>query len=95
MIVLGNPSYYRRFGFSREAVGRMSCRFAGPNLMGLALTKTLVELHEGTFEISSRVGRGTEITVRFPPQRILADTSVGIALSRADGSIWETPVRLP
>ncbi|MCY3874550.1 MAG: N-acetyltransferase [Rhodobacteraceae bacterium] len=39
-IVLGDPSYYRRFGFSREAVRRMSCRYAGPNLMGLALTRT-------------------------------------------------------
>lgn len=40
VIVLGDPSYYRRFGFCREAVRRMSCRYAGPNLMGLTLTKT-------------------------------------------------------
>ncbi len=40
VIVLGDPSYYRRFGFRQEAVRRMSCRYAGPNLMGLALTKT-------------------------------------------------------
>lgn len=40
VIVLGDPSYYRRFGFSREAVRRMSCRYAGPNLMGLAMAKT-------------------------------------------------------
>ena len=39
VVVLGNPSYYRRFGFSREVVRRMSCRYAGPYLMGLALTK--------------------------------------------------------
>ncbi len=40
VIVLGDPSYYRRFGFSREAIRRISCRYAGPNLMGLALAKT-------------------------------------------------------
>ena len=39
VVVLGDPSYYRRFGFSQETVNCMSCRYAGPNLMGLALTK--------------------------------------------------------
>ena len=38
VVVLGDPSYYRRFGFRREAVRGMSCRFAGPGLMGLALS---------------------------------------------------------
>lgn len=38
VVVLGNPPYYRRFGFSREAVRSMSCRYAGPGLMGLALS---------------------------------------------------------
>ena len=38
VVVLGDPSYYRRFGFSREAVQSMSCRYAGPGLMGLALS---------------------------------------------------------
>lgn len=38
VVVLGDPSYYRRFGFRREAVGGMSCRYAGPGLMGLALS---------------------------------------------------------
>ena len=38
VVVLGNPSYYRRFGFSQEVVRGMSSRYAGSNLMGLALT---------------------------------------------------------
>ena len=37
VVVLGDPSYYRRFGFGQEAVRGMSCRYAGPGLMGLAL----------------------------------------------------------
>lgn len=39
VVVVGDPSYYPRFGFSRDAVRGMSCRYAGPALMGLALTE--------------------------------------------------------
>ena len=39
VVVLGDPSYYQRFGFSQEAVRGMSCRYAGPYLMGLALAE--------------------------------------------------------
>ena len=38
VVVLGDPAYYRRFGFSREAVRGMSCQYAGPALMGFALS---------------------------------------------------------
>lgn len=37
VVVLGEPSYYQRFGFSQETVEGMSCRYAGPYLMGLTL----------------------------------------------------------
>ena len=37
VVVLGDPPYYQRFGFSQETVEGMSCRYAGPYLMGLAL----------------------------------------------------------
>ena len=39
VLVVGDPSYYPRFGFSREAVRSKSCRYAGPALMGLALAE--------------------------------------------------------
>jgi signal transduction histidine kinase/DNA-binding response OmpR family regulator len=34
--------------------------------IGLALTKELVELHSGTIQVTSELGKGTEVTVRFP-----------------------------
>ena len=35
--MVGDPTYYPRFGFSPEAVRGLSYRYAGPALMGLAL----------------------------------------------------------
>ncbi len=40
--------------------------------LGLPLTKALVELHDGTLTIQSEVGKGTTVTITFPPSRILA-----------------------
>ena len=40
--------------------------------LGLPLTKTLVELHGGRLDIASVPGRGTTVTVTFPPSRSLA-----------------------
>ena len=39
VVVLGDPSYYPRFGFSQDAVRGVSCQYAGPALMGLALAE--------------------------------------------------------
>tara|TARA_B100000315_G_C14184442_1_gene410474 strand:- start:309 stop:518 length:210 start_codon:yes stop_codon:yes gene_type:complete len=46
----------------------LSRRHEGSGL-GLPLTHGLVELHGGTIEIESGKGRGTTVTVRFPPER--------------------------
>ena len=37
VVVLGDPAYYRRFGFRPEAMQGMASPYAGPALMGLAL----------------------------------------------------------
>jgi signal transduction histidine kinase len=39
--------------------------------LGLPLVKKIVELHDGTFLIDSRLGAGTVVTVWFPARRII------------------------
>ena len=34
--------------------------------LGLSITKSLVDLHDGTMDIKSKVGTGTTVTVTFP-----------------------------
>jgi len=45
-------------------------KFAGAGI-GLPLTKALVELHGGRFEIESEPGAGTRVTARFPRERVV------------------------
>ena len=37
--------------------------------LGLPLATTLAELHGGTLKVESELGRGTSVTLRFPPSR--------------------------
>jgi two-component system cell cycle sensor histidine kinase PleC len=39
--------------------------------LGLPIVKNLVELHGGTFELTSEVRKGTVVTAYFPRQRVL------------------------
>jgi signal transduction histidine kinase len=50
----------------------LSRKHAGTGL-GLPLTKNLVELHDGRFEIASEPNKGTIVTVRFPAWRGIAE----------------------
>jgi two-component system cell cycle sensor histidine kinase PleC len=36
--------------------------------LGLSITQSLVDLHGGTLDIKSKVGKGTTVTVRLPNQ---------------------------
>jgi len=55
----------------RQVTSSLSRTNEGTGL-GLPLTKTLVELHGGRLDIASAPGRGTTVTVTFPPARSLA-----------------------
>ncbi len=49
-------------------------KFEGTGL-GLALTKSLVEMHSGSLDLQSEVGVGTTVTVRLPAERIVLKTA--------------------
>ena len=37
--------------------------------LGLAIVETLIKLHGGSLSIDSTVGKGTTVTLYFPPER--------------------------
>ncbi|MBM3543946.1 MAG: HAMP domain-containing histidine kinase [Alphaproteobacteria bacterium] len=41
--------------------------------LGLPITKGLAELHNGVFELKSKLRHGTEVTVTFPRKRVIQD----------------------
>jgi signal transduction histidine kinase len=62
------PKVFDKFG---QIDGSLSRRHRGTGL-GMPLTKTFVEMHGGSVELDSVVGRGTRVTVRLPRERRLA-----------------------
>lgn len=56
------PFIFEKF---RQGDSSMKRRRSGTGL-GLALVKTLAELHDGTVAVASEIGRGTEFIIRIP-----------------------------
>jgi len=59
----------QRFGQVDSQLGR---KYEGTGL-GLPLTKSLVELHDGELRIESHKGKGTKITVSMPVSRVTSE----------------------
>ncbi len=53
-------------------------KHAGSGL-GLPLSKAFVDLHGGRFDLDSREGAGTTVTMRFPADRVLRLAAAGVA----------------
>jgi signal transduction histidine kinase len=64
-----------------QADGTLERRYGGTGL-GLPLAKAMVELHGGNIQITSRLGKGTAVTVRLPADRVI---QVGDAAKLAAG----------
>jgi two-component system, cell cycle sensor histidine kinase PleC len=62
-----------------QVEGSLSRNHGGTGL-GLPLVKKIVELHDGTFLIDSRLGVGTVVTVWFPVRRILEGEEIRLAV---------------
>ncbi len=64
---IGIPADEQGHVFSRFYRARSANELAVPGTgLGLAITRTLVDQHGGTIELSSREGEGTSVTVRLP-----------------------------
>lgn len=53
-------------------------RRKGGTGLGLSIVKYIVERHEGTLNISSQIGEGSEFSVFFPPERVLSSACENI-----------------
>ena len=39
--------------------------------LGLSLIKAMLDLHEGSLHVDSKLGAGTTVTAKFPPRRTI------------------------
>lgn len=60
----------------KQADGALDRKFEGTGL-GLPLSKSLTEMHGGSFDLQSEIGVGTTVTVRFPAERIVSASATG------------------
>ncbi|MDP6875220.1 MAG: ATP-binding protein, partial [Alphaproteobacteria bacterium] len=60
-------------------------KFEGTGL-GLALSKSLMELHDGQLTIESTEGAGTTVTCRFPSERVEEESTILEVLAANDRS---------
>jgi signal transduction histidine kinase len=51
--------------------------------LGLPLVKAIMELHGGRLELKSELGVGTEVTVVFPPERVLTQCAIEVSRDAA------------
>ena len=63
----------------------LSRKYDGTGL-GLPLTKSLVEIHGGSFDLQSKLGVGTTVTARFPAERIVYTATKAATTTHAASS---------
>ena len=67
----------------RQLDSRLSRHFEGTGL-GLPLAKRLIELHGGSLAIETALERGTRVTLRLPPERVLRRAPEALSATAAD-----------
>jgi signal transduction histidine kinase/HAMP domain-containing protein len=74
------PLVLQPFGQARES---QHLTHEGTGL-GLSISRRLMELHGGTLSITSEVGKGTTVTLMFPPERTVNTLSIAETSNELD-----------